>query len=62
LRKRQLEHNLKGTRCYNCMHNCNEEITPLRPELAIPFDAKCWNKEQEIEKRVSAWKKTDFIL
>ncbi len=55
LRRRQLKHDLKGTRCYNCMNSCNESIEPLRPELATHFDVKCWNKEQEIKKRIEMW-------
>lgn len=55
LRKRQLEHNLKGTRCYNCMHGSNEKINPLRSDLAIYFENECWNKEQEIVDRINKW-------
>lgn len=57
LRKRHLEHNLKGTRCFNCMNNCNEAIEPLRPELASVYDIKDWNKEREIIERIGVWKK-----
>lgn len=57
LRKRHLEHNLKGTRCFNCMNNCNETVEPLRAELAAIYDINDWNKEQEIKERICIWKK-----
>lgn len=57
LRSRHLEHHLKGTRCYNCMNNCNETVEPLRPELAVIYDSKDWNKEHEIKERINIWEK-----
>lgn len=57
LRKRHLEHNLEGTRCYNCINGCNEKISPLRPELAMAYDVEKWNKEHEIKERIDIWKK-----
>lgn len=55
LRKRHLEHNLKGTRCFNCMNSCNEPIEPLKSELAVYYDSKSWNKEKEIKDRIDKW-------
>lgn len=53
LRKRHLEHDLKGTRCFNCMNGCNEPIQPLNPDLAVLYDCKSWNKGQEIRERMN---------
>ncbi len=55
LRKRHLEHNLKGTRRFNCMNHCNGPIEPLNPKLAVYIDSKRWNKEQEIRTRIDKW-------
>ena len=57
LRIRHLEHNLEGTRCFNCMNNCNETAEPLRSELAVIYDSKVWNKEHEIKERIDIWEK-----
>lgn len=39
-RKRHLAQELKGMICYNCMHNADEEVTPLMPEYANHFKGK----------------------
>lgn len=36
-RQRHLDGQLKGMICYNCMHNANEDVTPLLPEYASHF-------------------------
>ena len=55
LRKCHLQHDLIGTLCYNCIHNSNEEIKPLNPELAVSFDDKIWTKKEEIIERLELW-------
>lgn len=37
LRKRHIAKDLKGTICYNCLHNCNEPVKPINEEFARPF-------------------------
>lgn len=39
-RKWHLCKDLKGLICQNCMHNTNEEVTPLMPEYAAHFEKK----------------------
>ncbi len=56
LRQRHLEHDLTGTRCFNCMNNCNKVTEPLNAELAVFYDSKSWSKEDEIKKRIDMWK------
>ena len=36
-RRRHIENNLKGTLCFNCLHNKNEKISPLNKELFEKF-------------------------
>lgn len=36
MRRRHLEDRLQGTLCHNCIHNTNDPIEPLNPELATP--------------------------
>ena len=52
LRKRHLEHNLKGTRCFNCIYHCTEPIEPINLKLAITYKDHEWNKVTEIEDRI----------
>ena len=59
LRKRQLEHNLEGTLCYNCLKNCVSALKPIREEYGVPFDAFHYDKSEEIEKRIRAWKSVE---
>lgn len=59
LRKCHLEHNLKGTLCYNCLENCIKDIKPMREEYAVPFDAFDFDKSDEIEKRIRIWQSKD---
>lgn len=37
LRRKHMEGALKGLICNNCLHNCDEEAFPLRPEYVMPF-------------------------
>lgn len=58
LRARHLQHDLKGTMCFNCRNNCNEPVEPLRKEYATEVIMDKWDKSEEIAKRVREWKKT----
>lgn len=55
LRRRHLEHNLKGTMCYNCLKNCNEMVMPLRRDLASEVVINEWDKTKEILTRIQNW-------
>lgn len=55
LRRKHLEHNLKGTMCYNCLKNCNETVRPLRRDLAAEVDINEWDKTKEILTRIQNW-------
>lgn len=57
LRTRHLQHDLKGTLCFNCLNNCNEPIEPLRKEYATEVIMDTWDKSEEIAKRVYEWNK-----
>lgn len=52
LRERHIAHEIKGTRCFNCMNACNELVNPLREEFAVFVEEKEWLKCDEIEKRI----------
>ena len=53
--RRNLEHSLEGTLCYDCLKNSVYDIKPLREEYAVPFDIHKWDKSEEIEKRIQNW-------
>ena len=59
LRRRHLEHNLKGTMCYNCLKNCNETVVPLRQDLASEVDTNEWDKTKEILARIQNWESAE---
>lgn len=52
LRKKHIENKLEGTLCYNCINNVNEVIKPLNEELSVKYDAKLFDKTEEIIDRV----------
>lgn len=55
LRERHLQHDLKGTMCFNCLNNCNEPVEPLRKEYATEVIMDKWDKSEEIAKRINEW-------
>lgn len=55
LRARHLQHDLKGTMCFNCRNNCNEPVEPLRKEYATKVLMDKWDKSEEIAKRIHEW-------
>lgn len=55
LRRRHLEHDLKGLLCDNCMHNRNEYIEPINVSYATHYDYKNWSKAKEIRARIQEW-------
>lgn len=59
LRRRHLEHNLKGLLCDNCMHNRNEYIEPVNDSYATLYDYKSWSKIEDIRTRLQEWSKHD---
>ena len=55
LRRRHLEHDLKGLLCDNCMHNCNERIEPINDSYATRYNYRKWSKIEEIRTRLREW-------
>lgn len=53
LRERHIAHEIEGTRCFNCMNACNEQVMSLREEYAVLIKDKEWLKCDEIEKRIN---------
>lgn len=43
LRKRHIKESLDGLICKNCLHNCNEPVRPITPDMARPFKMQSWN-------------------
>lgn len=58
LRRRHLEHDLKGLLCDNCMKNCNENLEPVNHSYATYYDYRKWSKIEEIKTRIQEWEKS----
>lgn len=58
LRKRHLEHDLKGLICDNCMNNRNEYSDPVNDAYATHYDYKQWSKINEIRTRLQEWERS----
>ena len=56
LRRKHIENKLEGTLCYNCVNNVNSDIKPLNDEISIEYDAKMFDKTEEIIKRIKNFK------
>lgn len=58
-RAKHLQHDLKGTMCFNCVNRCNEPAEPLRKEYAVEVDPDNWDNTEEIARRIQEWNKSE---
>ena len=51
MRRRHLQHDLKGTLCYNCINSIESEVSPLRKDLATSVDFRLQSRRNEERQR-----------